>query len=176
MVLPYNNNVPQGSQTIASTQAPILQNTQSIDAAFNDTANGNFTKYVFQNVGTPSGGAPADPISILHTIADTFGKPQLKFTNSNNSGQYTLGATTGSIPLMGGIILKWGQSAGGAGSISVLFNPNPGDFLNNCFAVLVTGRNSGNNTSGFNVNSISNTGFTYFGSSHGNIYWFAIGN
>lgn len=175
MVLPYNNNVPQGSQTIASTQAPILQNIQSIDAAFNDTTAGPFTKYEIQNTSTIA--APVDPISILHTIADTFGKPQLNFLNSNNTSQYTLNATTGSIVLMNGIILKWGQAAGASGVNSVVFAPNPGNFLNNCFAVVVTGRDSGNNTSGFNVNgALLTTGFTYYGSSHGNIYWVAVGN
>lgn len=48
MVLPYNNATPQANQAISSTQNPILQNFQSIGAAFNETAGNNFTKLQMQ--------------------------------------------------------------------------------------------------------------------------------
>lgn len=71
MPLSYNNNVPQGSQTVASTQSPILVNFQSIDTTCNNVnTGGNFTQYATQGVAAAlSGGTlPADPVGIFHSV------------------------------------------------------------------------------------------------------------
>jgi len=109
MVLPYNSNVPQGPQTISSSQAPILQNFQSIDSAFNETSGNAFTKYHLQ--------APlaTDPVTAVNT-----GAVFLKTSNTKTELFYerdtgTAGAP--SIPLSHlSMIRAWGSFVGtGAG-------------------------------------------------------------
>lgn len=80
MVLAFNPDVPQGAQTIAATQSPLLQNMQSLDAAFNDSTAGPFTKYEMQATSTPA--APVGSISVLHTALDSLSNPGLSFRNS----------------------------------------------------------------------------------------------
>lgn len=97
MPLSFNANVPQASQTVASTQAPILTNFQSIDAAFNGqggggTGGGNFSTYSFQNVTSSFVSKPTNPVGILYTIQDSSGNPQLAWINNVNAqgaGPYT---------------------------------------------------------------------------------------
>lgn len=170
MVLPYNNNVPQGPQTIASTQAPLLVNNQSIDAAFNDTTNGNFTKYVFQNNGTPTGGAPVNPTSILHTAPDALGNPALFFRNSALDGQLTgrvLVAQNGYSVLFGGLIIQWGLRPNGPGTTVTYSIAFPNNILN----VTTTGYAAANTTN--IVGALIPGGFSFAGSPQ--FFWLAIG-
>ena len=90
MPLSYNNNTPQSSQTVASTQAPILTNFQSIDSAFNSpvggvTGGGNFTSYSFQATTTSFTAKPVNPIGVLSTVASSGGNPELAWINNVNS-------------------------------------------------------------------------------------------
>lgn len=124
MSLPYNNNVPQASQTIASTQAPILQNFQSIDTVFDDPTNGNFTMFAVQNVGTPTT-TPTDPVGIYHTKNGTnfFNSHPIPFF-MNSVGDYpilpdlkTSGTNFGF--QIGNIIFNWGALLVSGSSTSV---------------------------------------------------------
>ena len=105
MVLPYNPNVPQGPQIIAQTQAPILQNFQSIGSAFNEAGGNNFTKVQMQ--------APlvTDPVTAVNS-----GVVFLKTSNTTTElfyerDQGTAGAPA--IPLVHLSMIKaWGSFDG----------------------------------------------------------------
>lgn len=90
MPLSYNSNTPQASQTVASTQAPILTNFQSIDSAFNSpiggvTGGGNFTSYSLQATTTSFTLAPVNPVGVIYTTASASGNPELAYINNVNS-------------------------------------------------------------------------------------------
>src|SRR5271165_5825444 len=90
MPLSYNNNTPQASQTVASTQSPILVNFQSIDSAFNTpvggvAGGGNFCSYSFQATTTNFTAKPTNPIGVLSTVASTNGNPELAWINNTNA-------------------------------------------------------------------------------------------
>lgn len=169
MVLPYNDNVPQGSSIIASTQAPILQNFQSIASAFNDTTAGNFTKYDIQNVSAPA--APVNPVSVLHTVNDSLGNPQLFFRNSVVDGQVTgpvLVAQNGYSVLFGGLIIQWGLRPSGPGTTVAYPIPFPNNTLN----VTTTAYAAANTTN--IVGALIPGGFSFAGSDQ--FFWLAIGH
>lgn len=126
MSLPYNNNVPQASQTIASSQDPIQKNFASIDTAFNDGSGiGNFTKYAMQNVGNLTV-APVDPIGVYHTQngANFFLNKPIPFF-ANSSGDFPLmpdlktsGSNFGF--KIGNIIVNYGSVTSGGGNTVVV--------------------------------------------------------
>jgi hypothetical protein len=96
MSVVWNANIPQPTDLISTSQGQILQNNQSINSVFNDTTNGVFTKYAFQDEGTIA--SVLDPISVLHAINGngiTFnGHPIPYFKNS-----------VGDFPLIGDVVL-----------------------------------------------------------------------
>ena len=118
MPLSYNANTPQGSQSVSSTQAPILTNFQSIDSAFNNNAaggGGNFAQYSVQNVATSFAAKPTNPLGTLYTIASTNGNPELSWINNVNS--VGAGPFTGTRITGGGITAAcWCQFDGTAAS------------------------------------------------------------
>lgn len=90
MPLSYTNNTPQASQTVASTQNPILVNFQSVDTTFNGptgggSGGGNFTTYNVQNTTTNFAAKPVNPIGSLHAIASSVGNPELAWINNVNA-------------------------------------------------------------------------------------------
>lgn len=128
MPLSYNSNTPQASQTVASTQAPILTNFQSVDSAFNNptggvTGGGNFSSYSLQNTTTNFTAKPTNPVAVLHTVASTNGNPELAWINNVNSvgaGPYTGTRLTG-----GGITTAvWAQffTTAGVTTLSESYN------------------------------------------------------
>lgn len=132
MPLNYNNNTPQASQVQSQTQAPILENFQSIDTTFNNTnTGGNFTQMLLQNVATAlSGGTlPADPKSIYHAVNGAndpaFNGHPLPFF-ANSQGDFPLlpdvkisGNNAGF--KIGNVIFNFGQVASTNAGVAVTF-------------------------------------------------------
>jgi hypothetical protein len=115
----WYSNIPQPTDLISNSQPQILTNNASINTIFNDMTNGNFTKFLMQNVGTIA--SLTDPVSALHAIngANFFsGHPVPYFKNS--VGDYPLMAdllTSGTAYSfqIGPMIIKFGVVTLGAG-------------------------------------------------------------
>jgi len=132
MVLPYNNNTPQANQVVAATQAPILQNFQSIDTTLNNVnTGGNFTQVLMQNGAAPLAGGtlPGNPSGIYHMV--NGGASSISF---NGIPLPWFANSVGDFPLMpdlqntvnnwgfkiGKMILNFGKSLIAQGSSSVV--------------------------------------------------------
>lgn len=128
MPLSFNPNTPGASQVVSVTQAPIQQNFQSLDSAFNSpvggvTGGGNLSSYSIQNTITSFVSKPVNPIGVFHTISSANGNPELAWINNINSigsGPYTGTRITG-----GGITSAvWGliTSNAGVATVSASYN------------------------------------------------------
>ena len=113
----WYSSIPQPTDLISNSQPQILANNTSINSIFNDATNGNFTKYLLQNVGTIA--SVIDPISALHAINGTGvtfnGHPLPYFKNS--VGDYPmipdLKATGTDYSFqIGNMIVKFGSQTG----------------------------------------------------------------
>jgi hypothetical protein len=156
MTLSYNNNTPLASQTVASTQAPILTNFQSIDSAFNApvggvTGGGNFCSYSLQATTTSFTAKPINPIGVLSTVASTNGNPELAWINNVNAtgaGPYNGTQLTGGGVTSAAYISFSGttgtalagaynatSSRGGVGIYTVVF---PRNFANTNYIAIIT--------------------------------------
>ena len=155
MPLSFNANVPQASQTIATTQAPILTNFQSIDTAFNGqggggAGGGNFTTYSFQNVTANFASKPTNPVGILYAVQDSSGNPQLAWINNANAqgaGPYTGVQLTG-----GGVTAAAWVTFAGSSSFS--FTPSS---INSSNIASITRGSRGVYTINFTTNFSSTT-------------------
>ncbi len=135
MVLSYNNNTPQANQSVASTQAPILTNFQSLDSAFNGqtgggSGGGNFTTYSIQNTTASFVSKPVNPIGILYSLVGGGSAPELAWINNKNAvgaGPFTglqitnssLTTTLGSGFMPGGVQIRAGS--GTANGLEITF-------------------------------------------------------
>lgn len=92
MSLPYNAGVPQGTQTIAETQDPILKNFSSIDKAFNGPTGGAtpFTTYNLQNATSSTAASSFTPApgvgkGALYTTTTSANNTELAYINAANA-------------------------------------------------------------------------------------------
>lgn len=92
MSLPYNAGVPQGNQTIAETQDPILKNFSSIDTAFNGPAGGGtpFTTYSLQAATSTTLASNFTPAPVvgkgaLYTTTTSANNTELAYINAANA-------------------------------------------------------------------------------------------
>lgn len=154
MALPFNPGVPQGSDPISQTQAPILQNFQSLNSAFNGTlAGSNFTKYDLQTTTANFAVKPINPHGVLHTIASSVGNPELAYINNIDSvgaGPFTgvqitgggitaaayvsFNGVTGAINAASAFNVS-GTSRLGLGTYQINFSRN---FVNTSYVALIT--------------------------------------
>lgn len=127
----WNASIPTGPELLSTTQPQLLQNNQSIDSVFNDGTNGNFTKYVLQNVGT-IGASISDPVSVLHavngsgtvfnghplpffknSIGDLPILPDIVNTTSSGLNNYSF--------KIGNLIVNYGQVSGTSSPFTITF-------------------------------------------------------
>lgn len=127
MSLPFNRNTPQGTDVVAATQTPILNNFQSIDSVLNGptgsaSGGGNFTTYNIQNTTPNFPAKPINPIGSLYTVASTPGNnPELAWINGVNA--QGAGPFTGTQITGGGITAAaWGFMLGGTGALVAGYN------------------------------------------------------
>lgn len=176
----YTRDIPAGNLTPAQNRPNMEINTNSSDSiwdvdhyGFNDNNGGTHQKITFPlNISDPGAG-PFTPL--IFTKNDAFTIPQLFYytgTSAQSSTQY-VAAASGSVLLLGGIIIKWGT--GTANNTAPVNNFTP-PFPHTCFAVTAnqfaqTGTPSAVSVSNFNVSS-------FRAGSPGplNIVWIAIGN
>ena len=182
MPLIWNTNIPQPSDLISNSQSQILTNNQSVDAAFNDATNGNFTKYLMQAVGTIA--SVVDPVSALHAIngtGSTFsGKPIPYFKNS--VGDYPmipdLQVSGNNYSLqIGSIIIKFGKTLAVSNNATQTFVVA---FPTNCYMVQTTGGTASGTQPTININpaSVSVSSFVYkiTNGPADAVFWLAIGD
>jgi hypothetical protein len=193
MTFSYNANLPNPPDDPGDDVAGMQTNTVSIGGliavdhvGFNLAGGGQHTQITFNanNVPTP----PVSPPILFTNVPTAYGGtpsyPELFFYSGNStqsSSQYVIPPSmggTGSVLLMGGIILKWGTvnylMAGGAQS----FNFTPA-FPNAAFAVIV--QSTSNQTKAFaQANIINQASFQIISNSpigfNSNYYYIAIGN
>lgn len=135
-------------------------------------ANGTHKQVTFSNVSSPS--TPTDPASILYTKNDSASHPQLFFLNNQNAA-FNVASETGSVVLLGGIILQWG--VGSAAPVTGAPNTLAIPFPNNFFSVTITVRSV---AGGEYSTSAIITDLQHFtatcSTSPQNCYYLAIGN
>ena len=164
----FDPNVPQGNQQIRSTQSPIQTNFNLIGAAFNDATNGDFTKYIMNNVGTVS--LPIDPDGVWHMRngANFFLNRPLPYF-SNSQGDFPLmpdlrTSTTNYGFTFGNIIVNFGSVAATKVGVLVTFAVA---FNNTNYALVACPNNtSALDESSYNAEKVSATqGRIYRGNS-----------
>jgi hypothetical protein len=160
----FSTNVPQSSQKIAATQAPIQSNFQAVSdlintnhIGFNDPVNygkHNYTSLPFQG---------SDPITVTGEMA--------VYSKSTPSGP-NLGEIFYRYPSNGTIVqLTGGGNGGGAGAAS------PGYSFMSTTVFMVWGLATGIVSSGFNTITFpTGSGFPIFGTTPYQIYFTANGN
>jgi hypothetical protein len=182
--VPAANNSPADDQSVMLTNNVSISGLISVDhVGFDTSGGGQHAQVTFNNtnIPTPVMGSYAPPTLFTNTVA---GLPQLFFYSgdaghsANQSSPSTIVAN-GSVLLMGGIILKWGNANVTSPSGVVTF---PVAFPNNCFAVQATVNRSGANIC-VALDTVSTTGFKAYGTVGNNassiaftLYYLAIGN
>ncbi len=127
----YNNNIPQATDTISSSQSQILGNFQSIanvinlnHVAFNASGEGKH-KFVEMPVQNPVPVTVAGEVGLYCQTSALTGVPALVFApqSAGTPIEFTssLQATDGWARLPSGILLKWGQAIVNAGDDIVTF-------------------------------------------------------
>jgi hypothetical protein len=194
----YTNNVPQSTQTIASTQGPISANFTFLQSAIGQEHNfnvGDPAQTYHKLASMPNtGGTPAKPAG-TNGVYYVDGGEALFLNNSGSVSQLTKGtASVNGSQWIGKVLLLWGSViqdfSNGATTGTVTF-PSSG-FPTACFSVQATplyapvGTSpvpdppSGSANGVASIGSISKTTFKWsFNTSSGNyhgFYWMAVGN
>ena len=193
----YNTNVPLGTDNPSTSQGQFLTNFNSIAGIVNEDMigfglnNGGFHKKItLPNFNPPPTVAvPTNPPVLFANIQDGAGNalpagvPELFFYSGSaaqGQSQY-VAASSGSVLLLGGIIIKWGSlnpTTLAPPSTVVYVNPFP----NNVFSVVITVANFQYGTTAQNYRAVipgTVGGFSFFstGLTVANpINYIAIGN
>lgn len=171
----FYSTIPAANNNPSQDQPKMLQNNDSTNqilavdhVSFNTDNGGTHKQVTFSSNNAPSG--YTFPVLFTNTqdgagntLPSSF--PEAFFytgSDTASKNQY-VSAATGSVLLLGGIILKWGTF--------VNTDPNPHNFgvafPNNCFAVTTdSGIVTAKTTTGFSVSTAAN----------GTRYYIAIGN
>jgi hypothetical protein len=185
-LIPFDPSVPATNDNPSSDQPDMLTNNMStlnilgVDhVTFNLNNGGQHTAITFnQDASYVPVSFPVTPPK-LFTAPDAGGLAQLIYytgTAAQGANQYGIEGSTGSIMLLAGVIIKWGNSnvIGTGPNLNFLST-----FPNNCFGVQVTGTAQAY-TGGFVVKNPTASGATIYrtdGSSGNTPYfYFAIGN
>ena len=177
----YITGVPAADNDPSVDQPNMVTNTNSIPGliaidhvSFNASNGGTHLQVTFSSDNVPT--LPATPPVLFTNTVN--GLPELFFYSgdaTHSSNQYVQ-AAQGSTMLLGGIILKWGTSAGlVADNTTITF---PVAFPNNCYNVQLSINDSTAKQTYLNVSAKSTTGFTIraAGSVPVAFYYSAIGN
>lgn len=159
-LIQYNLGIPASGNNPSTDQPNMLINNDNIaqyvavdHVGFDADYSGQHKQVTFNNVTAPS--TPADPISILYTKNDAFSHPQMNFLNSGAFAN--LAAASGSVLLMGGIIMQWGVgSLTGSGAGNRTFFATA--FPHNCYVVVITGTDAAY-AGGFVATALTTTTF-----------------
>jgi hypothetical protein len=190
MTYPIDVSIPAANHTLAQDQAPIQTNFSNINQYvqvdhINPAASGaGEHKQVTFNSNNVPGSFPVTPPILFTNNQDGAANPlpgslsQLFFyTGAALASQdQFVSLVTGSVLLLGGIILKWGPGVANSGAGVV--NTFATAFPNNCFAVIATSTNSAL-SSALAVGSFTTSGFTCFrtgGSGAVGMNYIALGN
>lgn len=185
----YNENEPLATDPLSVSQGKLQQNTNAVNQivdvdhySFGNNDGGLHKQVTLPANNVPSA-FPTSPVIFANNEDGTGsglpgGLSQLFFytgTALQSKNQY-VSAQTGSTMLPGGIILKWAKIGGLIIGANNTVSFTQGSFPNACFSVVVTGADSGNAQSFFNVNNKTVNDFQVFCGAAGNIYYLAIGN
>lgn len=181
----YSRDIPAGNLTPAQNRPSMTINTNSADSiwdedhyGFNDNNGGLHQQVTFPLIHVPPT-APFTPT--VFTKNDPYTIPQLFYytgTEAQSSLQYILGSSSGaqgSVMLLGGIILKWGQKSFSGTSGNVSFSGEGlQSFPHNLFNVMIT---SSQSVKYFGTTITDANGFGFQASlPNGFFFWIAIGN
>lgn len=194
----YTQDIPLSGDSLGGTRARINTNFQEIfnvnginHVDFNDSGEGKhkflqmpITGANFNNNTTPPSTGTSE--GALYVKDDSGGDAQLFYREESNGSERQLTggtvATEGSVPLPGGLILKWGTKSSPGTSGSVTFSTA---FPTAIFQIQLTlaHPNQGNVSAAVRLANTpppgpSVTGFEYFSSSSNAnaLYWVALGN
>lgn len=182
----YDNNVPQATQTVASTQPLIQGNFAAIDTvfaknhvAFND---GNEGKHKFMQMPEQSS-APSTAANegALYT-KESGSITELFFRRESNGSEIQLtgqasGTTNGSVSI-GGIIIKWGSvsvAEGANGTLVTFTTPFPASAFSAVTSILSTD-GAAASTSIIKTFSTTSVRIVHNRSGSRTCYWVAIGS
>lgn len=178
----YITGVPAADNDPSVDQPNMVTNTNSIPGliaidhvSFNASNGGTHLQVTFSSNNVPT--VPTSP-PVLFTNLDSNMTSQLFYYSgdaTHSSNQYVQ-AAQGSTMLLGGIILKWGTSAGlVADNTTITF---PVAFPNNCYNVQLSINDSTAKQTYINISAISKSEFTIraAGSVPVAFYYSAIGN
>lgn len=131
--MPYNNNIPQPTDLLSTSQPQLLTNFASIQTAFSvnhipiDDGSGDQGKHRFVNmpvqVGTPATALTEGTLYTRNSAAT--GRLECWFVRgSGGDVPFTEGQSiaNGWSRLPSGIILKWGSVVGGPGNVNITYN------------------------------------------------------
>lgn len=193
----YSTSVPQASQTISSTQAPIESNFQAISALINANHVGfydstNFGKHTFTTFPF-QGSDPATTSTEMAMYAKATGTPNAgeifaRYPNNGTVIQIT-GSSTGTAGassngwsyLPGNILMKWGQATGIIGGANTIVFPTSGGippFTTSIFIVEYTPNSTYTITTPFGYissNTITQFVLTVPNTMSSTISWLALG-
>lgn len=205
----FNRSIPQPTDLISNSQPILLSNNQILDSGSTQTGTGFSRNHVtmtdgtngglhnridfYQNIATPS---VSGFVASLYPL-NVSSASELAYTNAGGTTQITSGslaiwkggtgtgvvtitlASTGTMTLPNGLIMKWGKSTSSSSSQTISFAT---PFPNNLFNVQITQTTSGSSASSAGAvvytSGFSQSGFKFITSS-GSIngfFWFAIGN
>lgn len=194
MGISYDPTKPAANDPPRNDQGPMQTNFASIktliDVDHVDFANGQYGQHkqvTFEGNNPPSPPPPGVPVTVTPPIlfvnnqdgaGNNLPKPlsQLFFytgADTEAQNQY-ISQPTGSVLILGGIILKWGTITGTNAGNPITFTPA---FPNNCFSLVLTSQEPAISSSPA-VTTVTKSGFIAFRSSGGNqtLYYIAIGN
>lgn len=193
----FSTNVPQASQNISATQAPILSNFQAINELFNvnhvgfyDATNfGKHTYTTFPVQGSDVTTSASQMAIYAKASTDSHGIELFYRYPSNGSvfqltggGSGGVSATNGSVSITSSLTMNWGLATiNPTGATTVTF-PTGGGIIPFTSAVnIVNFTPAGNYTLSANgawINNITTTSFQFnapVGGMCTTIYWYAIG-
>jgi hypothetical protein len=193
----FNNAVPQATQKLATTQAPILSNFQAINelintnhVSFSDVVNygkHNLTTFPLQSI-LPT--TSAGQMSIYCAAAATVNGMELFYQYPSNGTRVQLtpvvssgadAANPGYTTMPGGVIMKWGTATGLVpGANTILFPVGGGipAYTTSVFTVQYTpGSTNANSVPGPYINNITLSQFQFNVpvTTASTIYWISIG-
>lgn len=183
----YNNNIPQPTDLISSSQPQILGNFNIIDSNVTGTGTGFSRNHVTMLDGTRGGlhfrvdfnavtTTPSVVVFVGSAYVKTVTNAELFYVNDTQDMQITnslLLASNSEGMLPGGVQIKGGTcNSNGSGIVNNFTTAFP----NNCFSVVVSGTNGGQPTNKISVTAKSTASFTLKSALGEACYYIAIGN
>ena len=164
MSIPYNLNIPQATQDPSATQPLLQTNTNSVSTiwqqdhyTFSDTQAGEHKQVTFPQSQVPTAAPNFIPTLFTQPVSTVDQLFYYSGTTAQSQDQYVNNAN-GSTMVLGGTIVKWGNSGTQVADNATITFTTP--FPTSCYCVQLTIVDSTQKQTFVNVNSVTTTGFT----------------